>query len=296
MKRHWGLGGLLVAIGLFLAWFFFAAPMGRQKVSYEPSSKECFTDEPGHAWKYCIYSPSQGSNGGLAYHFHGRGLDENSWNDDTYYTAMIQKYWTRYGIKPPKVVSVSFGPIWVLNSKTSNPKSGLFEVFLNDVMAQVEKQTGRPSYRVVFGESMGGLNALIVGLRTESLFKRVISLCPPIYQGSPFDSLSEVRAFLRRTGADPKVIFGMRSLSKQYANNEKEWAQISPMKLLGVADPSIAPEIYLSTALYDKYGNFEGSEAFSEAAASRGFKITWRPLYGGHCSIDVSSVAAQLLE
>lgn len=51
----------------------------------------------------------------------------------------------------------------------------------------------------------------------------------------------------------------------------------------------------ISCGLYDKYGNFEGSQIFVDRARARGLKVQWRPLYGGHCVIDVPSVADFLI-
>ena len=95
---------------------------------------------------------------------------------------------------------------------------------------------------------------------------------------------------MKRTGADPKIIFGVTQLAKKYVSNDEEWNAISPISLIERADQSY-PELYLSCGLYDNYGNFEGTEALANLAIKRGVKTTWHPLYGGHCAIDVASLA-----
>ena len=60
--------------------------------------------------------------------------------------------------------------------------------------------------------------------------------------------------------------------------------------MIGRADQSY-PELYLSNGLYDKYGNFEGTEALAKLATEKGIKTRWHPLYGGHCAIDIASLA-----
>lgn len=265
---------------------------GDQRVRYTQSKKECYSFSREQLGNYCVHVPVDAkTNGSVAYLLHGRNLDEQTWNDDTFYTSMIQRYWEDKNISPPVVVTVSFGPIWLLAPKGKAEMSGLAEVFKNEVIPEVEKRIGVPKSRIVFGESMGGLNALLIALPNPKLFKKVASLCPGIYMLSPYAPSSEIQAFLERTGADPKVVYGVTQLAKNYFSNEEEWNQVSPINQIEMIDPKDSPEIYLSCGLYDIYGNFEGSERFAEIAKSRGVNIQWQPIYGGHCATDVSSLA-----
>jgi S-formylglutathione hydrolase FrmB len=278
---------------LYFGWNKLTSPYGDQKVDYHPSSKECFVE---NYYRYCIYKATQGTNGNIAYHLHGRNLDEHSWNDDTYFTAMIQQYWAQKTVKPPVIVSVSFGPTWLLTPKGKAPESGLLEKFKDEVIPQIESKLGKPHHRSIFGESMGGLNSLIIGLNSESFFHKVAALCPAIYKGSPFAPLSEIKKFLKRTGADPKTIYGVISLAKKSVTNNSEWEKASPLTLIQNYSARKSPKIYLSCGLYDQYGNFEGSQLFVEQAKKKGFQIQWHPIYGGHCSIDIQSLAEFLLD
>jgi hypothetical protein len=285
MKRIF-LSVVFVLAILYFAWVTLSSPKGAQKVDYNPASREC-----GSLGKlnYCIYRAAQGTNGDIAYYLHGRNLDEKSWNDDTFYTSLIQKHWSSKSIQPPTIVAMSYGKVWLLSPKGQSESSGLLEDFRNDI-SQIEKILGAPKRRILFGESMGGLNTLIAGLNSEGFFSKLAALCPAVYKDSPFSPLSQMREFTERTGADPKIIFGILLLAKKYVANEAEWERISPLLLLNnVTDTSTS--LYLSCGLYDKYGNFEGTELLAEKAASKGFIVDWRPLYGGHCAIDISSVA-----
>jgi len=281
----------------YFAWAQISSRTGEQKVSYTPSQKECFAFGEAKPWRACVHKPTQGGvNGNIAYLFHGRNLDENIWNDDTFYTALIQQYWSEHKLTPPTVVTVSFGPVWLLTPKGKLEKSGLLEVVTNEVIPEVERRIGAPKKRIVFGESMGGVNALILGLSKGSLFQRVASLCPAIYKGSPFQSLEEIQEFVKRTGADPKIIFGIVQLSKEYFADDDEWKRSSPVHMIEQADVKEAPEYYLSCGLYDAYGNFEGNEFLAQRGAKLGFQIAWRPIYGGHCATDISSIAEFLVK
>lgn len=268
---------LLISCG-YGAWSYVTSKKGDQRVDYRPALKECSASKiAGWPVHYCIYSANAGSNGGIAYFLHGRNLDENSWNDDTFYTAQIQHYWSEHNVIPPKGVSVSIGPSWLLAPKGSQAKTGLLELLTQTVIPEIESKTGKPRYRAVFGESMGGTNSLIAGLATKGVFQKVASLCPGIYKESPFSSLQKISEFLHRTGADPKAIFGIILLAKQYASDDREWEKISPYHLIQKIDINSAPEIYLSCGLYDKYVNYEGSQSFAETAKARKIKIQWLP-------------------
>lgn len=212
---------LVFVIFVYWGWHSLTSPWGSQKVSFAPSKQECYSSASS-ALKYCVHSAPQGVNGDVAYHFHGRNLDEQIWNDDTYYTALIQKHWADQGLKPPTVVTVSFGGVWLLTPKNGQTASGLLDTFTDEAIPEIEARIGKPKRRLVFGESMGGLNALFAALIRPQLFSKAAALCPGVYLGTPFASWSDIKAFLTRTGADPKIIFGVRTLAKRYVATDKE--------------------------------------------------------------------------
>lgn len=277
---------VLLLSALFYGWTKFTTPLGDQKVDYTPASKECSQENGFH---YCIYKAKNGTNGNIAYHLHGRNLSENTWNDDTYYTSMLQKYWDQKNVNPPTVVSISYGAVWLLTPKGSSSRSGLLEM-TKDLITKVESTLGAPKERILIGESMGGFNSLVLGLSYPGFFDRIASLCPVLYKVSPFTSWSILKETIERTGANPKNILGLVQLAKLYVANDAEWSKVSPLSLLENYSGK-APKLYLSCGLYDKYGNFEGVELFANNAIKKGFQVEWHPLYGGHCAVDTSSVA-----
>lgn len=282
-----------IAIALLIAghwsWHYFTSPTGNQQVSFIPAHPQHFTS--GN-FNYTIYQAKNGVSDDVIYHLHGRNLDASIWNDNTYFTSLVQAYWQRSSIKPPTVVVVSYGPVWLLTPKNSQVETGL----LDDLIArlpEIESKVGKPNHRILLGESMGGLNVLILGLSRPDMFSKIASLCPGVYLESPFSDYSTQRAGIKRTGADPKIIFGITQLAKKYASNNAEWNAINPISLIERAYQSY-PDLYISCGLYDKYGNFEGTEALANLAIKRGVNTTWHPLYGGHCAIDIASLAAFL--
>lgn len=274
----------------YWAWGALTRPQGAQKVAFTPASAECANNGP---MRYCVYRARWGTNGDVVYHLHGRNLDEHVWNDDTYYTALLQAQWQVRGDLPPTVVTLSYGGTWLLAPKGAASESGLLEDMMKRIPA-IERKIGAPRRRLLLGESMGGLNVLVAGLVYPNRFARIAALCPGVYQVSPFATLNEMRAALARTGADPKIAFGIWMLARRYYANDREWEATSPLTLIERAGPR-TPALYLSNGLYDAYGNFEGTQALATRAKERGVKTEWHPLYGGHCTSDAPSLAAFLV-
>jgi pimeloyl-ACP methyl ester carboxylesterase len=287
----WGIVALVVAILLHNAWSRLTRPWGAQAVDIRPAVESCGVSG---ALRYCVYRAVQGTNGDVLYHLHGRGLDERVWNDETYLTAMLQAQWQDRGALPPTVVTLSYGPTWLLTPRGKRPESGLLEDLMGRLL-EIETKTGAPRRRLLMGESMGGLNVLIAGLSKPGSFQKVAALCPGVYVDSPFSSLSTMRAGIERTGASPRMAFGIWFLARKYIADEAEWRRISPLSLIERAGPDF-PALYLSNGLYDAYGNYEGTRLLAERAAERGVRTEWRPLYGGHCATDIASLASFLAD
>ena len=276
---------LLIGLSYFL-WTEVTKTRGSQDVLFRPAKQSC--DTLGEV-RYCIYQAEAGTNGDVVYHLHGRNLDEHIWNDDTYYTAMLQAEWQLSGALPPTVVTMSYGPTWLLTPQGEKPDSGLLDDFM-ERLPGIEARIGTPRRRLLLGESMGGLNVLVAGLSYPSRFAKVAALCPGVYAVSPFASFSKIRDAAERTGANPKIAFGIWAMARKYLADEDEWRRFSPLHLITQSDAPL-PALYLSNGLYDSYGNYKGTEQLAETAHERGIPIEWRPLYGGHCSTDIHSLA-----
>lgn len=281
---------VLAALALYWAWGALTRPQGSQRVPFLPALAACASEGP---LRYCVYRDRAGTNGDIVYHLHGRNLDEQAWNDDTYYTALVQAAWQERGVRPPTVVALSYGPTWLLAPQGRAPDSGLLEDLIARLPA-IERQVGEPRRRMLLGESMGGLNVLVAGLSHPDRFDKVAALCPGVYKVSPFASLGEIRSAMQRTGADPKIIFGIWRWARRHYADDREWQASSPLTLLERAGAA-TPELYLANGLHDTYGNFEGTRALARRAAELGVRTEWHPLYGGHCVSDAPSLASFLV-
>jgi pimeloyl-ACP methyl ester carboxylesterase len=283
---------LTLVLAAIWAWQQLSRPWGVQQVGFTPAHQQC--GQQG-SLRYCIHRAAGGVNGDVVYHLHARNLEAEVWNDPGYFTALLQAHWQRTGGLPPTVVSLSYGPVWLLARKGQAVDSGLLDTIWSDLHA-VEARLPTPRRRLLMGESMGGLNSLVLGLSHPQHFDKVAALCPAVYVDSPFAPLREIRDAMVRTGADPRMAFGIWRLSQRYVASPEEWLRFSPLALVqGAAVQRARPQLYLSAGLYDRYGLFEGSEKLAQAAAQAGLATEWHPLYGGHCAVDIASLAAFLL-
>ena len=88
---------------------------------------------------------------------------------------MVQAYWQKAGWLPPTVISLSYGPVWLLAPKGQAEHSGLLNSIWPAISA-IEVRVGKPRRRLLMGESMGGLNSLVLGLSHPQHFDKVHSL------------------------------------------------------------------------------------------------------------------------
>jgi pimeloyl-ACP methyl ester carboxylesterase len=283
---------LLVLSGAAVwAWLQISRPWGAQAVSFTPARQQC--GQAG-ALRYCVHTATGGVNGDVVYHLHGRNLEAEVWNDPTYFTALLQAHWQNAGLLPPTVISLSYGPVWLLAPQGQAEHSGLLGTIWDDMKA-LEARVGAPRRRMLMGESMGGLNSLVLGLSLPQHFDKVAALCPAVYRHSPFAPLGELRDAMVRTGADPRAIAGIWRVSRGYVATADDWRRFSPLALIEDVGPQARPGLYLSAGLHDRYGLYEGTEHLAQRAAQRGLPTEWHPLYGGHCAIDIASLGTFLV-
>lgn len=272
-----------------------------QLVAADPSLvKKCETFKEPLPWAYCSFKTVGSQNPDVLYHFHGKGLNENAWNDEKpgelpYYPQLIRDEWKRRGFEPPTVITISFPgypiPAWLLVEKNTSPLSGLFEVMTKVILPTIEKRL--PSCcgkRMAIGESMGGFNLSQMLLKAGKGFDRVAILCPAMATVSPFATKEEILAYIDRTKANPQLVAESLGLAGAFIPTTEDWNKTSPVILASTLSEA-SPEIYLSCGVRDEWGFYEGAKAFAEASAKTGASIEWRPLYGGHCAVDPISVA-----
>lgn len=281
------LGALFIIYTLGKDWLY--QRKGRQEVHFIKANKECF--KGGEHWRYCVYTTDNHQDDVYLYVLHGKDMSEEYWNDSSQYPAQIQKYWQEQSMRPPKVITISYGPLWFITPKMTKKDTGLLENFRNEVFQTIEKRLGEPKYRMLVGDSMGGINTLTLTFYMGELFQRVAVLCPPLYDLSPFSSWSDIWEFIKKTGARPKSMMTVFTVARVLFTNDDEWKKFSSIELMRQADAKKLPTMYVSSGLYDEFGNYDGVLELVSEAQKKGVNLQWRPLFGGHCAADIPSLA-----
>jgi hypothetical protein len=288
---------------LFSLLFLFLLPeFSHSNESNSGFTKECFQVTQPIAFNYCIHQPNQKKSKNILYHLHGRGGSELFWSDSVFYTEQIRQHWLSKKSKWPTVVSVSFGKIWLLAERNQSPYSGLFEAFTGFVIPHIESQLGGlKGKRILLGESMGGFNSAQLSFKTN-LFRRAAILCAPMSEVSPFAPEEEILAHVQKSTAwkyyqnsDPNLVMdtvkGSVQLARAFFPTPEDWANGNPLSLVSNFASKTKTEFYVAAGFYDKFALYEANQVFSETIKSEGGRVDWRPQWGGHCAIDIPTLA-----
>lgn len=284
---------LIIILGCILLWNkpsivvdAISKPLDYSPIPIPKVKMECFNDDTPVKWSYCINRVPNSTNKNLIYHFHGRRGDAYWWNDDTYYTGDLYREWQKTDTDAPTVISVSFGPLWMLK------KTQLLDFFQNELVPQMESTLNTViDNRLVVGESMGGVNAILVWLNSDLKFDRVASLCPPLPTISPEASYNEMMAYIRDTEVSWRRGLMMLFMGRYLYPNEDSWRDDSPLEVATSKDLSSSGALYLSCGKKDDWGCMAGSKQLVSVAKSSGATVHWHPMEGGHCDIDRPSLA-----
>lgn len=221
---------------------------------------KCFEEKLPVAWSFCINKTLASSSKNLIYHFHGRNGAATWWNDQTYYTGKVHSNWLANNEPPPIVASISFGKLWLLIDDP-NATENLHRFFLDHAMKRIEQEIGSPiEQRMAVGESMGGVNALILAMKSKGVFSKVASLCPVLPPVSPFAPIRELYTYVVRSSMSLKRALMTYLFSKKFYPSESVWKENDPLHLSKSFTVDGAPSLYLSCGEKDEWGCLEGSQ------------------------------------
>jgi fermentation-respiration switch protein FrsA (DUF1100 family) len=261
-------------------------PMNYTTTPISQLEMECFHSDEPLIFSYCINRIQGSKSKDIVYHFHGRKGNAKWWNDDTYYTGDLYRQWATTKTEAPIVVSISFGPLWLLD------KESLLKFFEEKLVPQIESKLNlQIEKRLVVGESMGGVNAILAWLNTKALFDGAASLCAPLPTISPYASFSEIMEYIQNSDSTWQRGTMMLFIGRYLFPSKESWNNNSPIDLASRQDFTSSGQLYLSCGKLDDWGCTAGSNKFINAAKSNGADIIWHPTDGGHCDIDTMSLA-----
>ncbi len=256
---------------------------------------------------YCIY-PGSPQNADVVYYFHGKEDDPavtepyKRWGESNYYPRQIRDYWAAKGMAAPTVISVSLANIWLFNDQT-------LHLFTAQIRPALENAIGGlRGRRLIVGESMGGFNTTQLAFRT-ALFEKAAILCAPMVDGvSPFSPPEEIEAYMKRStaysyhgeaGVDVlrKNIGDSVNLARYFFPTPAAWAAADPLQLAAHASVGGAlKQVYVAAGFHDSYVLYEGNVKFASLLTRTGVDVDWRPQWGGHCAMDIPSLAEFLIK
>jgi pimeloyl-ACP methyl ester carboxylesterase len=247
------------------------------------------TRTQGIAFRYCYRNLDTTNNQDIIYFFHGLDGDEQTWFKQYLGTLIIQKWWKHWGYRP-RIVTVSFGPEWLL---VNNQRFPLLPLFTNKIMPYLESKMGGlgKGRRHLIGQSMGGFNAAEVSLKSPGLFSRVALLCPAISTIGPFSSDREIDNYITRTGATRDLVESMLKISRAVFLNQEDWLNHDPLVLIKKYHARNKSRFYITIGQHDEYGFQEGAKMFYFLAKMQAFFTNWLPVPGGHCNFSRKGTA-----
>ncbi len=261
-------------------------------------TRNCYSDTyENRSWKYCITETNGSKSADVLYDFHGLGGSENDWLDKER-NIQIRNYWKNHSLNAPVVASLSFGPVWILAEKNPSSFSGLYELFTQHIIDQIETKlksyTGR---RLLIGASMGGFNASQIFLKNPGLFDKYVMSCPIIANISLYASNAEILAYQQENHANWLKVRTMFGIGRQYFPDTTSWNTAWAIKLAEKNLNENFPPIHMSCGTADEYGIYKSVVEFKNLAVERGVNVTWESISGGaHCSTSPTTIAKFLIE
>ncbi len=254
------------------------------------------SEEKPRPWKACVTVTRDSPSRDVLYFLHGGNGEAASWIRPEGWAPLVRRTWEREGRQAPVVVTVSFGPHWLLVPQGEDPRSGLLEFFLDHVMPAVESTLeAPPRKRLLLGSSMGGFNAVMLLLKRPEIFSRAAILCPAVPVLSPFAPAERVAAFARENGVPGSDVEHFLGLLREVFPDEASWETVDPLRRARTGFGPATPPLYVSCGREDEMGFFPAARGLAEAARENGVPVVWAPLPGRHCSIDPEGVARFLL-
>lgn len=266
----------------------------------------CASNETlGRAFQLCVHYYPESDRKSIAYYIHGGGGSPWTWQDNNNFQYLREEMKLQKLI-PPIFVSISFGPHWALKQFASDSKSPLLLVF-NQIQQEIEKkltsdgtlQFGSVENRMIFGESIGGMNTILaVSLGDNKIkYRKAAILCPAIFTISPFSTDEEVDQYVARARAlgnhgitRANVVGPLRNFFKTEFPSPKIWEEYDLVKLLKNSK-SAPQQIYISSNKDDLAGLREGALLLFEQVKLTHENVIYKDLPGPHCKHDFKSLA-----
>lgn len=277
----------------FVVWFALSLASFAQASDTEITQNCYRANEAGERWTYCVHRVSPSVNADVVYYLHGANGSAETWANTPYF----RRIYDAWGTQAPTVISVSYGPVWLLAEKNTSTYSGLYTHFVSTALPAIEKaQALKPARRLLAGSSMGGFNSVQLYLKNPELFARVALLCPAVAEVGPYSGDEAIDAYVERTGADDALVANSIYLTRLFFPTRAAYQSADPLPQAAARVTAKSPPLFVSIGLQDEYGFFEGAGKLVDLVKSKGARAAYSPVQGTHCTWDWKSVSQFLVE
>jgi len=229
----------------------------------------------------------------VIYFLHGLNGSAKRWRTDhATLKKQVRLIWQRQGFEAPRVVVISLGSKWFLID-------GFLREFKETLLPYVEEKIlqGRVGKRYLWGNSMGGFNALQLIMNWPQGFKKAVIVNPFIPYCLPYNGFFENLncAFKHEYTINGWVNLFVMDLVKQSFPTPDDWAQVDPFIFGQNTLGSHSPKIFLTCGTKDVFGFFGSNRDFAEFAESLGVDLEWHPTALAHGEFEPEKVAEFLM-
>lgn len=227
--------------------------------------------------EHCYYRGDSESRR-VVYYLHGFGEDVEGWTYN-YSTGEVEKYWARHHSVRPHVVTISKGVWWYTGVEEGKELLRFVEAFEQRYLSFVPE-------RVLYGESMGGHNALRWVLDQPDLFKKIAVLCPALPR-SFVNSPGPSQGFL------PYEILAEQLIAEFY--KQSAHVEFNPLTALSSAT-QFPKSVHLIATPRDQYGFWSGALDLKDRLAGLPEVVTTFEAQNiDHCNLATAETLAKFL-
>jgi pimeloyl-ACP methyl ester carboxylesterase len=242
----------------------------------------------------CLSIPNDWDKKDVVYYLHGLGGNAKIWDTDPY-LQQAMRVMKQQSLHRPLVVSVSFGPWWVLKDFGNEEHPSLLNAYL-----QIQKETEaelfknrQPVRRILMGNSMGGFNSLLLLAKSNLQFDRAAILCPGFAKIGPYSSQEDVQSYLERNKpwVDVNLITRTLGMLKMEFPTQELWQTHAPFSIVGNLKTRIGTKFYVMGNTQDEYGFGEGANLLQNELIQMNLQVAYEVVPGKHCVMNPATLA-----
>jgi pimeloyl-ACP methyl ester carboxylesterase len=245
----------------------------------------------------CISIPDDWDRKEVLYYLHSLGGNAIEWDNNKNFQQTMDNF-RQAGLHRPLVITISFGPWWVLKDFSFENHPALLKTYLqiqHDTEAEFFKNA-QPIKRILVGSSLGGFNSLILLAKTDLHFDKVALLCPAFSEVGPYSTPDEIAAYLKRNRpyVDDRRIYNVIKLLQIEFPTQDEWNQYAPFTIVKDLKTRTDAQFYVTGNTQDEYGFGEGADLLQKELHKMNLKTEYEKIPGRHCTMDVKALTGFL--